>query len=178
MNKYSLLIEQYKPSYDNNSKYIRITVITLENNKPRNITGQYLFDIPKTQYYSDLTLKAHYNPEYKDSGLISHGLAYCDKLSADSEECEYMYKTLKSVLTKIRKLDETRVYKGSKTFNQEIIDFALAIKAEFIVIRTDGNSSSYDENEYRLYKPTESQYIIESIINSIINPNLDNVVNL
>jgi len=178
MNKFSLLITTNNPSYDSNSTYIEVSVITLENNKPRNITSQYLFETPKTQYYSHLTLKAHYNPEYNDNGLVSHGLAYCDKISADLDECEYMHKTLKSILTKISKLDETRVYTGSKTFNQEIIDFALAIKAEFIVIRRSGNSSAYDDNDYRLHKPTEAQYMIDSLIESVINPKQDNVINL
>ena len=80
-----------------------------------------------------------------------------------------MAKTLKRIGTKIEKLDGTRIYSERKTYAQTILDFASCINAEFIVIHNSGNSSSYDENEYRLYKPSGSKYAIQSVIDNTIN---------
>lgn len=163
--KYSLLLET---SALYNSQYITARVITLENNKPRNICGSFLCETPKTQFYENLTLKAHYSEENSDLGLVIHGIEYTDVLSIDQYKAEYMAKTLKRIGTKIEKLDGTRIYSERKTYAQTVLDLAAAINAEFIVVQQSGNSSSYDDNEYRLYKPSGSQYAIQSIIDSII----------
>lgn len=164
--KYSLLLET---SALYNSQYITARVITLENNKPRNISGSFLFETPKTQFYENLTLKAHYSQAHHDLGLVIHGIEYTDVLSIDQFKADYMVKTLKRIGAKIEKLDNGRVYSGRKTYAQTVLDLASCINAEFIVIKQSGNSSSYDDNEYRLYKPSGSQYAIQSIIDSIIN---------
>ena len=162
--KYSLLLET---SAMYGSQYITARVITLENNKPRNITDSFLFDTPKTQYYANLTLKAHYSNDYSDLSLVIHGIEYTDVLSIDQLKAEYMAKTLKRIGVKIEKLDNGRVYSGRKTYAQTVLDLAAAINAEFIVIQWSGNSGSYDDNEYRLYKPSGSQYAMQTIIDSI-----------
>ena len=127
--KYSLLLETYQRS---GTHYVVARVITLENNKPRNLSGNYLFDIPKTQYYENLTLKAHYYDD-NDLGLFMHGIEYTDVLSIDQDHAEYMAKTLKRISLKIQKLDETRIYSSNKTYAQTVLDFAAAINAEYIV---------------------------------------------
>lgn len=166
MNKYSLLLETYDR---HNSKYIKASVITLVNNKPRNLVGICFFDTPKTQYYENLTLTAHYSANFSDSGLVMHGIEYTDVLSIDQYKAEYMAKTLKRIGTKIQKLDDSRIYSGNKTYAQTVLDFAAAINAEFIVIQQSGNSSSYDNNEYRLHKPADSHYAIQTLIDTVLS---------
>ena len=164
--KYSLLLETYQRS---GTHYVVARVITLENNKPRNLSGNYLFDIPKTQYYSNLTLKAHYATDYNDLGLVMHGIEYTDVLSIDQNKAEAMAKTLKRISLKIQKLDETRIYSGSKTYAQTVLDFAAAINAEFIVFyKSDHHNSNYDSNDYLLYKPSDSQWAIQTLIDSLM----------
>ena len=164
--KYSLLLDTYQRS---GTHYVVARVITLENNKPRNLSGNYLFDIPKTQYYSNLTLKAHYATDYNDLGLVMHGIEYTDVLSIDQNKAEAMAKTLKRISLKIQKLDETRIYSGSKTYAQTVLDFAAAINAEFIVFyKSDHHNSNYDSNDYRLYKPSESHWAIQKLMDSLI----------
>jgi len=163
---YSLLITQ---SEDNGTKYITARVVTLENNKPRNISSSIYYDTPKNQYYANLTLKAHISNDYVDLGLVVHGLSYSDVYTAELSHCEAMFKTLKRITDKIEKIDQTRIYNGPKPFAQSILDFATVIKAEYIVFyKTENIRSRYDDNDYRLYKPSDAHYSLQSLVDKVV----------
>jgi hypothetical protein len=162
MSKYSILISIADRS---GTKYLKATVITLENNKPRNISSDY--DAKPNQYYENLCLQGHFYDI--DRGICSHGIQYVDVLSVDYIKANCMAKTLKAISTRIAKMENSRVSVKS-TFEQEVLDFAMAIKAQFIVTYDNKNTSTdYDDSTYKLNSLQHGAYVVSDIIDTILN---------
>lgn len=158
MTKYSILIETFNRT---GTAYVKASVITLENNKPRNLVNDW--DSKANQFYLNLCLQGHIH----NNGIVSHGIEYIDVLSIDYDRANKMAKTLKTIGNKIAKMEDARVSARS-TFEQQLLDFATAIKAEFIVTYDDhSNSSSYDDSTYKLNSLQHGAYVTSDIIDKL-----------
>lgn len=165
MTKHSILIDTFNKY---GSDYISCNIITLEEDKPRNLVGDY--GTKPTQYYNNLCLRGHYYSERSNLGFISHGINYVDCDSLDFATVTKMAKTLKRIYACITKLQSTRA-QTQRDFCQELMDLAISIDAEFIVTYTDKNGSNYDDSQYQFDSVQHGAAIVNNMINVMTNKN-------
>ena len=149
------------PSYDPHPTfYLSAYPVTVSAHEleVRNVESWSLFGQPTGPFapmaLADLRVSAHsmFYHSYSDNeperfSLIGWNTEYRDVFSIDARRARTMVKTLDAIE---KKLAAKEAADGRpESFGRYLIRVAAAIGATKIVIKTAGNSSSYDRNQYR-----------------------------
>lgn len=127
-------------------------VITFgDDGKPRNPRWDFLND-KDYQFFEDLTATCYISNDGMDTPYGYH-VEYFSPYSVELRDAEKMYKTLKKINNKLKKMESE--FGTHKSFGEYVSRFAKAVGAKVVVFyeNFDPKEANYSRNEYIEYKP-------------------------
>ena len=148
----------------NNHRALILHAVTMaEDDTPRNMSSDWAYqELPYKYELNDLEFKCVWN-EYSNDPLMGHWqqLAYQRCYGLEVPRLERMAKTLKSIITKLNKMNDSDG--PVLSFAQYALRFAKAIGAKGLVIKTSGNSTWYNENQYRVVTGADMAWEVKQL---------------